>query len=198
MSPKRNDKDELKDITPAGDAELLRRAQAGDRDAFSSIVIIHQSAAVRLATIISGDSTEAFDIVQDSFVRAYRALSSVRDSTSLRSWILRIVANQAKNSRRSRWRREQRHGRHAALVPTSTAAADDAALDEVTAQRLLAAVSRLSDRDRDVLACRYFADMTEVETSEVLGIARGTVKSRTARALGRLRRDLGDDLEDSA
>jgi RNA polymerase sigma-70 factor, ECF subfamily len=197
MSPKRNDKDELKDLTPAGDAELLRRAQTGDRDAFSSIVISHQSAALRLATIICGDSTEAFDIVQDSFVRAYRALPSVRDSTSLRSWILRIVANQAKNSRRSRWRREQRHGRHAALLPTSTAAADDTALDEVTAQRLLAAVSRLSDRDRDILACRYFADMTEVQTSEVLGIARGTVKSRTARALGRLRRDLGNDLGES-
>jgi RNA polymerase sigma-70 factor, ECF subfamily len=197
-SRKRNDKDEVKDLTPTDDAELLRRAQSGDRDAFATIVVAHQAAALRLATIITGDSTEAYDIVQDSFVRAYRALPSLRDSTSLRSWVLRIVANQAKNSRRSQWRRDARHSRQAALSPVVSAGADDAVLSMERAEQLLAALGRLPERDRSIVACRYFAGMNEAEAADVLGIARGTVKSRTARALARLREELGDEMEGSS
>ena len=57
-------------------------------------------------------------------------------------------------------------------------------------RELLAAVNRLDDRDRDVLACRYFLELGEEETAQVLGVRRGTVKSRTARALERLRREV--------
>jgi RNA polymerase sigma-70 factor (ECF subfamily) len=58
-------------------------------------------------------------------------------------------------------------------------------------EQLLAAVEQLRDDDRDVLACRYFLDLSEEETAAALGIARGTVKSRTHRALGRLQEELG-------
>ena len=179
----------MKDITP-DDAELFRRASGGDRDAFEAIVMLHQAAALRLATVISGDSTEAYDIVQEAFVRAYQSMATVRAGESLRPWLMRIVANQAKNSQRGRWRSDRRVDRQGRLRLIDATGPEDAALGEIEAAALLRAIGLLSARDRDVLACRYFAEMSEAETSVALGVARGTVKSRTARALDRLRAGL--------
>ena len=147
----------------------------------------YQGPALRLATIICGDPTEAYDIVQEAFVNAHRALSTIRADESLRPWLMRIVANQAKNSRRSRWRRDARAANQARLRVDDAVGADTAALDAVAAETLLRAVEQLPLNDRSVIACRFFAGMSEAETAVALGIANGTVKSRTARALTRLR-----------
>lgn len=61
----------MKSSTPADDAELIQRAQAGDRAAFGVIVQTYQAQALRLATAICGDSAEAYDIVQEAFVKAF-------------------------------------------------------------------------------------------------------------------------------
>jgi RNA polymerase sigma factor (sigma-70 family) len=182
-------------LTPADEADLVRRAQAGDRNAFGSIVAAYQAPALRLATIVSGDSTEAYDIVQEAFVRAYLALPGIRASDSLRAWLLRIVANQAKNVRRGRGRRDARWQRQTMLRMAETASTDDLALGAVEAERLLHAIGGLSPADRNVLACRYFAELSERETADVLGVASGTVKSRTARALSRLRSKMETPVE---
>ena len=174
------------------DDELLRRAQDGDLAAFSRIVLDHQSAALRLATLITGDSTEAYDIVQEAFVKVHHAIGGLRSSESLRPWIMRIVANQAKNTQRSRWRHDRRLSRHAALRPDATVDVEQVAINDVQAQDLLASVAHLNERDRRIIGCRYFADLSEAETAHTLGIAIGTVKSQTARALTRLRAQLGD------
>jgi len=191
--PQSNEKDELNDLTPTRDAELFQRARAGDREAFREIVVTHQTAALRLATIVCGDSVEANDIVQEAFVRAYRALPAVRSGESLRPWLMRIVANQAKNSVRGRSRRDARIARQAALRPATPDAVDTSALSDLDARRLLTVVGRLPENDRAVIAHRFFADMNEAETAAALGIATGTVKSRTSRALKRLRSELGDN-----
>ena len=179
------------DSGPTDERALVRRAQAGDRTAFGAIVRAHQAAALRLATVICGDSTEAYDIVQDSFVKAFHALPRMRSTESLRPWLMRIVANQAKNERRSRVRRDARVERQIRLRIDDTPTTDDIALTSVAAGHLSDAIVRLSDADRHVIACRYFAELSEAETASALGVARGTVKSRTARALARLRVELG-------
>ena len=148
---------------------------------------------MRLATIICGDSTEAYDIVQDSFVKAFHALSGVRNTESLRSWLMRIVANEAKNARRSRARRDARFERQIRMRVDEIPGPDDVALTSVAAAQLAGAIDRLCELDRNVIACRYFAELSETETAVALGIARGTVKSRTARALTRLRVEIGDE-----
>ena len=176
------------------EAALVRRAQMGDRAAFGAIVRAHQAGALRLATVICGDSTEAYDIVQDSFVKAFHALPRVRSTESLRPWLMRIIANEAKNSRRSRARREARIEREIRFRVDDAPPTDDIALTSVAAEHLTAAIVRLSDADRHVIACRYFAELSEAETASALGVAKGTVKSRTARALVRLRADLGDEV----
>ncbi len=181
----------MKEHITNDDRDLLRRARVGDRDAFAEIVRAHQAHALRLATAISGDSTEAYDIVQEAFMKAHQALATVRDDQALRPWLMRIVANQAKNAARGRHRREARHQRHVVLRAQPPAGPDEVALGAIEAQCLLEAMGRLADNDRHVLAYRYFAGLSEAETAVALGIAAGTVKSRTSRALLRLRIETG-------
>ena len=136
---------------------------------------------------------DADDAVQDAYLKAYAALPRFRDGAPFRPWLLRIVANEARNRRRSAGRREGLALRAVAADPTGTAGVATAAAPEddvmaaETRAELLAALRRLGDDDREILGARFFLDLSETETAEMLGIARGTVKSRTSRALGRLR-----------
>jgi RNA polymerase sigma factor (sigma-70 family) len=150
---------------------------------------MYQALAFRTAYLLTGSAADAEDAAQVGFVKAWTALPRFRRGAPFKPWLLRIVANEAHNRRRAT-------GRRVALAVRATAAQlpDDAApspegaaLGRERREELLAAVNRLDERDRDVLTCRYFLELSEEETSQVLGVRRGTVKSRTARALERLR-----------
>jgi RNA polymerase sigma-70 factor (ECF subfamily) len=170
------------------DAELIERARRGDVMAYEVLVRAHQDVALRTASLFAPDG-EADDAVQEAFVKAYRALSRFRTGAPFRPWLLRIVANEARNRRRSAGRRaglalravEDRRPDDAAPSPESAVLADE--------QRrwLLRAIERLRDDDRDIIAARFFLELSEGEAADVLGIPRGTAKSRLSRALGRLR-----------
>jgi RNA polymerase sigma factor (sigma-70 family) len=172
------------------DATLLTRARDGERAAFGELVRRHQRAALRLAAVISGSTSEADDIVQDAFVSVHRHLDSYRGDGSVRSWMLRVVANQAKNHVRGVRRRRRRDERHAGLAIRDIEGAEQAAVRGFEQRALADALAGLQRRDRDVLGCRFVTGLTELETAEVLGVAVGTVKSRTARALARLQVEL--------
>jgi RNA polymerase sigma-70 factor (ECF subfamily) len=175
------------------DEMLVARARSGDRAAFGELVARHQRPALRVAAVIGGSTEEANDIVQDAMVKVYRSLGTYRGSSSVRSWMLRVVANEAKNHVRSRVRRLRRDDRDARRELGLTDGADVGALERLGREQLAAALRRLAPRDRAVLGCRFVADLSEAETSAVLGIARGTVKSRTSRALARLRIELEEE-----
>jgi RNA polymerase sigma factor (sigma-70 family) len=173
------------------EAIWVRRAQAGDHQAFAEIVRSHQAAALRLATIICGDTTEAHDIVQEAFTKVYKSLPSLRQTDSLRPWILRVVANEAKNAQRGLRRRDRRIQREIALRPLEPNATEESAIIATQTQALLDALVGLAERDRQIIGCRYLAQLSEHETSVVLGMSIGTVKSQTSRALARLRSEFG-------
>ncbi len=181
------------DLTEYDDDTLLLRARNGERVAFGELVRRHQRAALRLAAVISGSTEEAGDIVQDAFVNMHRHLGSYRGSGSVRSWMLRVVANHAKNHVRGRARRLRRDDRHAGLAVRTDESAEQGAERRLEQQALADALRRLDRNDREVLGCRFVAGVGEAETAEVLGIAVGTVKSRTSRALARLRVELERD-----
>jgi RNA polymerase sigma-70 factor (ECF subfamily) len=180
----------MDDRDEAPDAELAARAAAGDTTAFGALVRRHQAAAIRLATIVGGSIDEAPDIVQEAFVKAYRALAGRPTPDLVRSWMLRIVANEAHNSRRGRDRRVRRDDRYFGRAGVGGEDTMSAALSVLEAELLVDAMGRLHARDREILGYRYFAGLSEAETASALGTAQGTVKSRTARALERLRKDL--------
>ena len=173
------------------EAELLARAQRGDEDAYAALVRAHQELAFRTAVLITQDAAEAEEAAQDAFVKAWRALGRFRTGSPLRPWLLAIVANEARNRRRAAGRRASlaaRAPRGSERAPSAESVA--VAADARTA--LLDAMGRLRDDDRLVLGCRYLLELTEAETASALGVRLGTVKSRTSRALGRLREEVGD------
>ncbi|MCB9396003.1 MAG: RNA polymerase sigma factor [Acidimicrobiaceae bacterium] len=174
------------DTTECDDDALVARARAGDRPAFGELVRRHQRSAVRVAAVISGSTEEAYDIVQDAFVNMHRHLGTYDGRGPVRSWMLRVVANHAKNQVRGRVRRLRRDERHAGLALTVADSAEEVAERRLEHEALVVALGRLRADDRAVLGCRFVVGLGEAETAQVLGIALGTVKSRTSRALGRL------------
>ena len=169
------------------DEELVERATAGDLAAFEELVARYQERAVRLAWTLAGGDAE--DAVQEAFVKAYRSLDRFRAGAAFRPWLFTIVANEARNRRRSAGRRERLAVRAGALMTDDGGAStpEDEAVAADRRRRLAAAIETLGDRDREVIACRWFAGLSELEMAEVLACRPGTVKSRLSRALDRLR-----------
>jgi RNA polymerase sigma-70 factor (ECF subfamily) len=154
---------------------------------------MYQRIAFRTAYLLTGSAADAEDAAQAGFVKAWISLPRFRAGAPFKPWLLRIVANEAHNRRRSATRGEALRLRAESLGPPGGAvpSPEGAVLARRQREELLAAVSRLEERDREIVACRYFLELSEEETATVLGIRRGTVKSRTARALERLRREVG-------
>ena len=179
---------------PLEDAELVERAQRGDTDAYGSLVRRHQELAIRVGHLITRQVPEAEDAAQEAFVKAYYGLSRLRPGSSFRAWLLRIVANEARNRRKAAQRRATLLMRASGSGAGGSGSPSPEAAALANEQRtvLLTALNRLREDDRLVLAYRFFFDLSEAEMADALGCARGTVKSRLSRALGRLRQSLAD------
>ena len=181
---------------PLEDVELIERARDGDVRAYGDLVERYRDIAFRTAYLIARNAADAEDAAQEAFVKAYYALGRFRTQSPFRPWILRIVANEARNRLRSARRREGLALRLAGDRPPGDAAPspEAAALDRERQEALLAALAGLRGSDREILTCRFLLDLSETETAEALGIRRGTVKSRLNRALARLRERLPEGL----
>jgi len=180
------------------DAKLAERARNGNAAAYERLVRLHGAVAFRTAFVITSDAAEAEDAAQEAFVKAYRALNRFRPGAPFRPWLLSIVANEARNRRKAAGRRSSLALRAAAQGPESTSPSPEMAV--VAAERraeLLVAVEGLGEADREAIAYRYFLGLSEEESAAAIGCARGTVKSRLSRALGRLRKKM-TEVEDAA
>jgi RNA polymerase sigma factor (sigma-70 family) len=179
---------------PTDDASLAVRARDGDHDAFTVLVRRHQGLAVRMAALVGG-ADDAEDAAQEAFVNAYRALGRYQPDRAFRPWLMAIVCNEARSRQRGALRQIRLRRRAAALAPMLV---EPSAEESVVAQRrrvaAARAVERLPDKLRLAVTCRYLLELSEAETAEVLGCPLGTVKSRLARGLDRLRRELTPEL----
>jgi RNA polymerase sigma-70 factor (ECF subfamily) len=181
---------------PLEETTLVERAREGDAAAYAELVRRHQTLAFRTAMLITGNAADAEEAAQEGFVRAWRALPRFTPGRPLRPWLLTIVANESRNRRRATGRRdhlaltlagEERRAGEAAPSPEAALLAGE----QRTA--LIRALASLDEPDRLVLGLRFLLDLGEEETAAALGVRRGTVKSRTSRALGRLRALLGEE-----
>jgi RNA polymerase sigma-70 factor, ECF subfamily len=177
------------------DGELVDRAKRGDVAAYEQLVERYQQPVFRAAYLVAHSAADAQEAAQDAFVKAHAALGRFRSGAPLRPWLIRIAINEARNRRRAAGRREALAVRAAAERPSEGAdPSPEAALLAAERRReLLGALDRLREDDRLVIACRFFLELSERETAEALGWRRGTVKSRQARALARLRAELGEE-----
>lgn len=161
----------------------MAQARTGNLAAWETLVTQHQAAVFRLAYLILGDPADADDIAQETFLRAYRALDRFDLSRPARPWLLSIAANLARNRLRS-------VGRYLAALQRAwktEPAPAGLTLESDDSARLWQAVQQLNPADQEVIYLRFFSALSEAETAQALNIAAGTVKSRTHRALARLR-----------
>ena len=168
---------------------LPRPAQTSDtmgdraeRDAeFSAYMEARQASLLRTAYLISGDRHTAEDLVQTALAKLYLAWDRVEDRGSLDGYVRRVIVNE----HNSLWRRPFKRREHATdELPES------AAPQTVSGGRdadLWALVQTLPRKQRAAVVLRYYGELSEAETAEVLGVSVGTVKSQTSRALAALR-----------
>jgi RNA polymerase sigma-70 factor (ECF subfamily) len=180
------------------EAALIARCVAGDESACTDLVAAHQRTVFNLAFHLLGDRDEALDLSQEVFLRVFRTLSRFRGQSSLRTWIYRIVINQARN--RQRWRRRRRRAdlvslddhleRCGDLEATTEVLPDRLLASKETAARIWAAMEQLPFDQRTALVLREIDGLRYEEIAFSLDVAVGTVKSRLTRARQTLREEL--------
>ncbi len=187
------------------DEALAARAAAGDEPAFEEIVDRYQARVFRLACRLTGNESDAADVLQETFLRVYRGLGSFRGASRLGTWLYRVATNAALTQRRARARRPAEpldaflprfdaNGRHAATpAQLQVAARADELLDRrVLAEKARAGVERLPELYREAFVLRDLEEMPTAEVAEVLGLDPATVRQRVHRARLMLRGYLGD------
>jgi RNA polymerase sigma-70 factor (ECF subfamily) len=183
------------------EGSLIQRCAARDEDACAELVTEHQRMVYQLSLNLLNDHNEALDLSQEVFLRVFRTIHTFRGQSSLRTWIYRIVVNQARNRQRW-WRRRHRaqqvsldqHIRDHGDVPeTSDGGSPDRMLGrKQLAERIRLALDRLPFDQKTAIVLREIDGLSYEEIGFSLGIAVGTVKSRLARAREGLRAQLRD------
>ena len=183
------------------EAALIQRCAARDEDACAELVSEHQRMVYQLSLNLLGDHNEALDLSQEVFLRVFRTIDNFRGQSALRTWIYRIVVNQARNRQRW-WRRRHRsqqvsldeHIRDHGDVPAKRTSGDpDTLLNrKELAEQIRAALDDLPFDQRTAVVLREIDGLSYEEIGYSLGIAVGTVKSRLARAREALRARLRD------
>lgn len=181
------------------EAALIERCAAGDQSACAELVSGHERMVFQLALHLLGDRDEAMDLSQEVFFNVFRTIRNFRGQSALKTWIYRIVINQARNRQRF-WRRRHRADQvsldqHVAAHGDLPQPGDDASPDRAfarkqLAQRLWSALDELPFDQRSVVVLREVDGLSYDEIAFSLGVAVGTVKSRLTRARQTLRRQL--------
>ena len=173
------------------DRALVDAVRSGDREAFSQLVDLETSAVYRACYRILGRPHDAEDVTQEAFVAAFRSIGSYRGEGPLRAWLLRIATRQA--YRRIAQRRPTADLEAVAEPMTADPAVDPSRAAEAAEQRdeVRDAVAALPDPYREVVALRFFGELSLAEVAEATGRPINTVKTHLRRGLERLRPVLG-------
>jgi RNA polymerase sigma-70 factor (sigma-E family) len=164
-------------------------------DALERLYAAHWGRLVRLAVLLVRDQGVAEEVVQDCFVAMHRAWGRLRDPDKALAYLRRSVVNRSRS-----------HLRHLAVVrhhaerqfgPDPVDGADHSAYLQARRDVVLDALRALPPRQREVLALRYYLDLSEAEIADALGISRGAVKSHASRGAAALRSALADELEET-
>lgn len=172
----------------AAEAALVRHAQAGDEAAFGELVSSHQRMIHTLTFRMTGSATDAADVAQETFVRAWRQLGSFRGDCSFATWLYRIAVN-ASLTWRTRADRRQRVQDQWAAQPEEVGDSGD---DSLRVGRVVEALQRLEPEYRAAVVLTVYDGLNHAEAARVLGCAETTVSWRIWRARRQLRKWLAD------
>jgi RNA polymerase sigma-70 factor (ECF subfamily) len=163
---------------------LVERARSGDRDAFDALIRSRVDAVYRTSLAILGDSADAADATQETFVSAWSHRDALRDPDLFDAWLGRINLNACRAQLRRRGRAQIREIRLLDPLDVREPASSEQALDDRTADAdaFDRAFARLSVDDRAVLVLHHLRERPVAEIAATLGAPEGTIKSRLHRA----------------
>ena len=180
------------------DEALVAKAREGDKSAFDALVLRHQAKAVLIAQGVLRNFELAKDASQNAFAKAYFGLKHFREEANFKTWLFKIVLNEARDVYRKekarglfkfQTNRETEEGEESILeaVPATTASPREVFEAKEAKERLERALNRLPERERGVFILRYLNDLSLAEIAETLGMALGTVKAHLAHGNERLK-----------
>lgn len=174
------------------DATLVARARSGEPDAFRVLVERHSRALFRLSFRMTGNQQDAEDVVQESFLRAYKQLGKFDQRASFGTWLYRIAANCSLDLVRSRKRRNVAESEEEVVLqlPSHDPTPERMALSGEVRERVMEAMGELSANERTAFVLRHFEGMRIEEVSRVLECQPGAAKHSIFRAVQKLRRSL--------
>lgn len=179
-------------MNDSDEAALVRRSQAGDKEAFRMLVEQYRSILFGTAYLMMRDRGLAEDAVQEALVQMWKHLPSFRLKSSVKTWMVRIVVNEVK---------QQFRKKQVPTVPLEQASevavdldeADTAMIRNEERQHLRQALEKLPAEQREAVVLRYFSELTVPGIAKVMGQREGTIKSRLSRALSHLGEILQND-----
>ncbi|MCF0080325.1 SigE family RNA polymerase sigma factor [Streptomyces lomondensis] len=162
-------------------------AQTLPYPSFSSYVRARQPVLLRTARSLTGNPSDAEDLLQTALAKTYVAWERIEDHRALDGYVRRALLN----TRTSQWRKRKvdEFACDELPEPDPVPGGDDPAEQQALHDAMWRAIMRLPARQRAMVVLRYYEDLSEVQTAEVLGVSVGTVKSAVSRALGKLRED---------
>jgi len=182
------------------DEQLIARVLAGDGEAYGTLVTRYKDLVYTIALRIVTDESDAEDVAQETFLRAYRALPRFRGDSKFSSWLYRIATNRSLTHLKRRKRRATTvdidagpHIEARSKEPSPIGTPEDAVLDDEFRRRVRAAVERLPEQYRVVVTLFYLQERSYKEVAATLGIPMGTLKTHLHRARALLKEILIDE-----
>jgi RNA polymerase sigma-70 factor (sigma-E family) len=156
------------------------------KEAFRSYVAARSPALLRTAYLLTGSRADAEDLLQTALAKTYLAWDRIREREAIDAYVRRVMVNT-----QTSWWRRRKVDEYATDVLPEAPAGTDATDAVVLHDALWTALGGLPSRQRAMVVLRYYEDLSEAETAQVLGVSLGTVKSTTSRALTKLRESAG-------
>ena len=166
----------------------LSTERTDGEDLLTALYTSHYRELVRLAAFLTGDRDNAEEVVQDAYVKVHGSWRGLREPDKAEAYLRTAVVNLS----RSRLRHRQVVAKHQPEPPVDVASAESQALRTDRRDAVIDALRSLPRRQREAVALRYFADLTEAQTASAMGCSAGAVKSHTSRAMAALRPLLED------
>lgn len=185
-------------MIPIDEKKWLKKAAAGNADAFEQLVVKYQAAVYNLCLRMTGDPEDAADMTQESFLKAWRSLDSFQGNAAFSTWLYRLASNTCLDHLRSVKRKSQlslviedTEGEEQTLeVPDSAPSPEEQVIELEEHSILNEALQSLDYEQRQILILRAVNGLSYTEIAQVLKLKEGTVKSRLARAREQLRKKL--------
>jgi len=179
------------------DGAVVVRAQSGDGDAFRQLVERHSRSVFRLAYRMTGNEQDAEDVVQETFLRAYKQLSHYESRSSFSTWLYRIASNYSLDLIRMRKRHQDKRENDTAdgrsvldTVAAPAPAQDRLVFGKEVEKQVSAAMNELSDLERSAFVLRHFEGLSIEEIGSMLGTSLNATKHSIFRAVQKLRKRL--------